>query len=172
MLIDKFLKNIDFDETHHITIANPPESVYPCIWELDFCESKIIRLLFTLRGLPRQMCCLKGCIDIGFVVLAEEKNKELVLGLLIDPPHFKPARVKPKEFIRFNNKHHIKVVWNFYLKPDKHGNTVLTTHTRVGCASPMSRMFFGVYWLIISYFSGLIRKIMLKLIKNNAEKAA
>ena len=170
MLIDKFLKNIDFEETHRITINRSPETVYPCIWELDFCESKTIRLLFTLRGLPRQMCCLKGCVEIGFIVLAEEKNHELVLGLLIDPPRFRPVRITPEEFIRFDQKHHIKVVWNFFLEPDSQGNTILTTHTRVGCAGRLSRTLFGVYWLMISYLSGLIRKIMLKLIKNNAEK--
>jgi hypothetical protein len=169
MFIDQFLKNIDFDEIHHITINKPPESVYPCIWELDFCQSKIIRLLFTLRGLPRQMCCLKGCIDIGFILLAEEKNRELVLGLLIDPPRFRPARVTPEAFARFDKKHHIKVVWNFFLEPDSHGNTLLTTVTRVGCAGRLSRTIFGVYWLMISCFSGLIRKIMLGLIKKKAE---
>ena len=38
--------------------------------------------------------------------------------MLIDLPGFRPVRVAPEEFIRFDQKHHLKVVWNFYLEPD------------------------------------------------------
>jgi hypothetical protein len=66
----------------------------------------------------------------------------------------------------------IKAVWNFKCEPLGENKTCVSTETRVHCVAPMTRITFGLYWLMIKPFSGLIRKKMLTIIKHEAEKRA
>jgi hypothetical protein len=52
MLIDEFMPEYEFVERHRVDIAAPVEPVYAAVVALDFSDSKIIRWLFLLRGLP------------------------------------------------------------------------------------------------------------------------
>jgi len=47
--------------------------------------------------------------------------------------------------------------------------TKVSTETRVLCVAPITKITFGLYWLMIKPFSGLIRKKMLKIIKKDSE---
>jgi hypothetical protein len=51
MLIDEFLPEHDFIETHDISIHAKPADIYRVASEVDFSESPIIRWLMCLRGM-------------------------------------------------------------------------------------------------------------------------
>ena len=167
MLIDKFLMKFDFNEIHQIAINGSPVEIYSVIKEVDFTKSWIIKLLFSLRRLPKEMNNLNGFISAGFMLLEEKQNEEIVLGFLgnIRGLH----TISPMKFQTFNQKGHIMCAWNFSLSKLDRNRTSLSTETGVFCTDKKARFIFSLYWFIISSFSALTRKIMLKLIKEEVE---
>lgn len=172
MLIDKYLKDFHFNEVHTTTIAAPRDFIYPIVEQVDLTESRIIEVLFAMRGLPKQARNLKGFVDAGFILLEEKPDEELVLGLVSQPWKYNVdfRSVAPDEFPAFSEKDYVKIVWNFYLAPISKNRTRISTETRIFCTNRKAKLRFSLYWLVISRFSGLIRMIMLNLIKREAEK--
>ncbi len=81
MLIDEFLPEYDFNETHDIEIRATAKTVYRALNEVDLCESAVIRWLFRLRGMPTKKMTLREMRRLGFEMLGESENRELLLGL-------------------------------------------------------------------------------------------
>ncbi len=170
MLIDEFLPEHDFIETHSISIHADAADIYRTANEVDFSELFIIRWLMCLRGMSGGSLTLRNLKRYKFEMLRESVNKEMVIGLVgrfwtiggglqtIDAESFK----------KFDSKGYAKAVWNFSLSEDG-GDTRLTTETRIKCLDEDSRRSFGFYWMFIQPFSGLIRMEMLKTIKRRAE---
>ncbi len=51
-LIDKYLSKHDFTEVHRIEINVSASKYYLITFEVDLAKSKIITVLFKLRGMP------------------------------------------------------------------------------------------------------------------------
>ena len=180
MLIDSFAPNPDAVETHSIAINASPEIVYRALWTADLGDSLIIKLLLGLRSLPEvilrggrlprdRKVTLHTIIDSGFGILANEPE-EVVLGvtgkfwrptgnlLPFDRGSF--AGVVPRDVAR--------AVWNFSMKEDSSGGTILSTETRVICGDSASRRKFRMYWFFVRPFSDLIRLIMLRIVRQTS----
>jgi len=171
MLIDDFMPNYDFCETHDIKIRATTENVFRALNEVDLCESAMIRWLFRLRGLPTRGTTLREMQRLRFEVLGESENRELLLGLAGKFWTIKGdlRKINSQNFREFDEKGFAKAVWNFSLDKAE-GETRLTTETRIECLDAESRKKFGFYWTLIQSFSALIRKEILKAIKQRAEK--
>jgi hypothetical protein len=63
-------------------------------------------------------------------------------------------------------------LWNFKVVAAGDRETILSTETRVTCGDPASRRRFRLYWLVIRPFSGLVRIIMLRAIRDAAQAHA
>jgi hypothetical protein len=61
------------------------------------------------------------------------------------------------------------VAWNFKLRNDARGGAVLSTETRIKCFGQAALWKFRIYWSVVGPFSGLIRKVILKHVKAEAE---
>ncbi len=61
-----------------------------------------------------------------------------------------------------------KAAWNFFIEELGDGRVRLTTETRVRCTS--GGALFRLYWFFVGPFSGWVRREMLRLIKEDAEK--
>jgi len=48
----------------------------------------------------------------------------------------------------------------------------VSTETRVLCYGRNERILFRCYWTVIGFFSGLIRKEMLQMVKRNSESSS
>ena len=171
MLIDSFLPEYDFIETHDIKIRATAENVFRALDEVDLCDSMVVRWLFRLRGLPTRGTTLREMKRLRFEVLGESENRELLLGLAgrFWTIRGDLRRINSGNFREFNEKGFAKAVWNFSLC-EAEGETCLTTETRIKCLDADSRKKFGFYWTFIQPFSALIRKEILKAIKQRAEK--
>ena len=171
MLIDSFLPEYDFSETHDIKIRATAENVFRASTEVDLCESAIVRWLFRLRGLPTEKMTLRELRKTRFEILGERENQELLLGLVgrFWTPTGNLQKINSNNFREFNEKGFAKAAWNFSLD-EAAGETCLTTETRIKCLDAESRKKFGFYWTLIHPFSALIRKEILKAIKQRAEK--
>jgi hypothetical protein len=167
-LIDKYLPEYTFNEIHEIKVNSPIENVYSVAKDFDLSKSKMITFLFKIRGLPTKRLNLQNFIDdIGFTNLEENYPYERLIGFW--------ARVKVEKIPSYeafaNNSIHpwLKVVWNFQFDQLEKDKTKVSTETRVLCVAPITKFTFGLYWSIIKPFSGLIRKKMLQIIKDDSE---
>ncbi len=174
MLIDEFLPRYHVRERHAVDIGAPVETVDLVLRSVDLGASPVIRSLFRLRGLPRSALTLDGLLQMGFALLGDIPQQELVFGLV---GRFWTLagdiqRIDAESFETFDRKGYAKAAWNFTLSPGTRGTTRLATETRVYCLDDGSRKRFRLYWLIIGPFSGSIRKEMLRIVKREAERAA
>ena len=177
MLIDSFAPNPDAVETHSIVISASPESVYRSLWTADLGGSLIIKLLLGLRSLPGfvlrggrlardRKITLQTVIDSGFGILANEPE-EVVLGVTgrFWRPTGNLSPFERSDFDRAVPSGIARAVWNFTMKQDSSGGTILSTETRVICGDRASRRKCWVYWFFVRPFSGLIRLLMLRAVK-------
>lgn len=84
MLIDEFLPEFDFVETHGISIRAGKAEIYRVANEIDFSESFIIRWLMRLRGMSGGSITLRNLQKYKFEKLGETLNNELVSNVVIE----------------------------------------------------------------------------------------
>jgi hypothetical protein len=184
MLLDKFIPAYDFNEVHSITIHASPERILRAVKEVTPAEMPIFTLLIGLRALPALLTgkrsrnfsntqpLISTALSGGFVLLAEQPDRELVVGTI--GQFWRAAggayRVADaQEFLTANPPGYAKAVMNFviYRKPD---GTRLRTETRIHIPDPGARRRFAVYWRIIYPGSAVIRMVWLRAIKRRAER--
>jgi hypothetical protein len=112
----------------------------------------------------------EGFSKVGIMELERIEGEETVLGAIFNPLGFKPVKVSPQEFIEFDEKGYVRVVMNFYVEAIDDSGSVLSTETRVQYTSLRARIIFTPYWLLLNRFIGLVRIMMLRQIKREAEK--
>ena len=64
-----------------------------------------------------------------------------------------------------------RAVLNFFVQEVGPERTLLSTETRVLCGDTVSRWKFRAYWEVIKPFSGLIRLIMLRVVRQACKGA-
>jgi hypothetical protein len=184
MLIDSFAPNPDAVETHSIVIHASMKKVTGALWTADLGGSLIIKLLMGLRSLPefilrrgrvpprKRAITLQTIVDSGFGILANEPE-EVVLG--VTGRFWRPTgNLSPfnrEDFDRPVPAGLARGVWNFSIREDGRGHTILSTETRVICGDEASRRKFRVYWFFVRPFSGVIRRLMLRAVKRACGKA-
>lgn len=166
MKIDELLPRFDFNEFHSIRIRATPERIYDVIRHGELAIHPVVRALLFLRGLRRhrdKTISLDRVIGNGFHLLADDPPRELVLG--IEGPFWKPhckARAVSVETFREPVPNGVaRGAWNFAVAPDG----TLSTETRVLCA-PDARRSFARYWFFVRPFSGLIRRFLLRAVRD------
>lgn len=174
MEIDRFAPQYDVAERHLRDIRAPAEHVYAAVRSLELGRSPIIRALFRLRGMPEECLRIDGLLKSGFIFLAEVPNREVVFGLVgrFWKPSGELQALNAEGFRAFDQSGYAKAVWNFALEPLRPRLTRLTTETRVICLDPASRRAFRIYWLFVRPFSGLVRREVLRVVRQAAEESA
>jgi hypothetical protein len=176
VLIDDFLPNSDVRERHRIKVNAPVDKVYAAVRRLDISRAKLSMLLFRLRGIPAGISApscfsLEDFLKMRFILLGERLDEELLLGLVgrFWTPSGELLRLDPGAFRGFDEPGYAKAAWHFTLTKQSGGTVLLETETRVYCLDEVSRRRFRLYWLLVGAFSGLIRRDILKVIKQSAE---
>jgi hypothetical protein len=184
MLIDEYLPQYDVARRYRTRIAGTPETIYAAARRVDFAGSWIVRTLFAVRSLPalltrrpglrRPSVTLNHIAGTGFLVLGENSPEELLIGVV---GRFWRMRgnitpVAVERFREFHEPGYAKAAWNFSLRALEPPFSELITETRVFCTDTRSRRLFKAYWFFVGPFSGLIRKIMLSMIRREVEQGA
>jgi hypothetical protein len=180
VLIDEFLPDYDVVEHHAVDVDAPVDEAYRAVKELDLARSPVVLALLFARGIPtmftgavkpKRRLGLDEIVDSGFVVLGEEPNRELLLGVV--GKFWRPTsgvhRIEPGEFAGFDAPGFAKAAWNFVVSQRPAGGSRVETETRVACTDDDARRRFSSYWWLIGRFSALIRRVMLGDIKRGAE---
>jgi hypothetical protein len=180
LLIDRFLPKYDVVEHHETTVDASVEKTYHAIKQLDLARSPVVLALLAVRGLPTlftgaakpsRRIGLDEIVRSGFVVLADEPNREIVLGVvgkfwkLSSGIH----RIAADEFSGFDTPGFCKSAWNFAVSERTGGDSTVLTETRVLCTDQDARRKFTLYWRLVGPFSALIRRVLLRAIKRDAE---
>ncbi len=178
--IDEFLPSWHFHEVHETTVQAAPARVMQAIHAVSAREIRYLRLLMAIRGLglrkrdpaaegqPLLGVALRG----GFLLLAEDSDRELVLGTAGQFWRPSGARVPvagPEEFLAFEQAGCAKAVMSFRLEDAGDGRTRVITETRILGLDAEARRKFGIYWRVIYPGSALIRRSWLAAIKARAE---
>ena len=172
MRLDDVLPSWDVRQVHRIGVDAAPDRAYRSVRRLDLGGSPINRVLFSVRGMGRRGGLKLGdLMNRGFILLAEDPPRELVLGLVARPwtlmGGIRP--LDPEGFRRFDQPGYARIGWNFLV--EQRGTVSrLTTETRIRCTDDVSRRRFRWYWRLIGPFSGVVRKEALLLIKRDAER--
>jgi len=168
-LLDHLMPHCDFVERHSTVARATPERIYDAIRRADLAGHPIVRALLAMRGLGRRAKAfnLDALVGNGFAILAEDPPREIVLG--VQGPFWRPAcklhAVSAESFRTSVPDGAARAAWNFLIEANGH----VTTETRILCADD-ARMKFRLYWTFIRPFSGLIRRMMLRAIRKEAER--
>jgi hypothetical protein len=168
-LLNRILPHFHHVEYHSTRIRATPERIYEIVRHGRLPVHPIVRLLVFLRGLGRKgdpTFSIDRVLRQGFSLIAENPPRELVLGL--EGPFWSPScKLRPLDEASFRepvSNGSARGAWNFLINPDG----IVSTETRVLCAED-ARWKFRVYWLFVRPFSGLIRRMMLRAIRQAAE---
>jgi len=186
MLLDELMPEHEFNEVHSIRTSVPPDRALEAVKRVTPGEMPLVRLLFTVRSLPAIFTGRRGLptgkteplyeqmLASGFVLLAEEQNRELIVGVIGQMFKFRgdaPAIRNAREFVAFEKPGYAKAAMNFSVRA-AHCHTELRTETRVATTDPTSSRSFGRYWRVIRPGSAAIRRSWLGAARSRAERDA
>jgi hypothetical protein len=147
---------------------------------MDLAQSVIIRGIFKTRELVlgahpdkvrTRRTLLAWAKELGWAVLAEIPDREVVLGAVTRPwdanPVFRP--LPPQEFAGFYEPGYAKIVWTLRADPINATESVARTETRVTTTDQAARKAFRRYWSLVSPGVEVIRWVSLRLVKREAE---
>jgi hypothetical protein len=169
-----------FSELHSIDIDAPPARVFEAIRRVRADEILLFRTLTWIRrgGQPLPPGILnagdrESLIDValhgGFVLLADEAPRELVVGTVVGaPPGSRRGMLTPQLFQQRLPDGFSLATMNFVVTPIGPDRSRLTTETRVFANSPAATRQFAAYWRVIYPGSALIRRMWLRAIRKRA----
>jgi hypothetical protein len=182
-LLDQFMPEYDVAERHHVRVAAPAETTLSAATETDLQQSAIVRAIFRTRELvlgaesgaeTRPKGLLAQMTSLGWRVLAQKPGREIVVGAVTKPwlPNVVFRGLAPGEFRAFEEPGYVKIVWTLRADPVGEFQSIFRTETRVTTTDQTARTKFRWYWARFSPGIILIRRVMLGLLKTDAEGRA
>jgi hypothetical protein len=182
-LLDQFMPVYEVVERHQVRVVASTEITFAVATDLDLQQSATIRAVFKAREfilgsepeeavLPRTL--LAWAKALGWGVLAEVPGREVVVGAVTRPweANVVLRALPPDEFAAFHEPGYVKIAWTLRADPVSARESVARTETRVTTTDPGARAKFRRYWAFLSPGILLIRKISLKMVKQEAELRA
>ncbi|MFZ0889433.1 MAG: hypothetical protein WA005_13345 [Candidatus Binataceae bacterium] len=154
MHLETVLPEYDFREFHQTRVGAPASYVFRAIKESTSRELPGMRILMAIRSLPARLTgqrnsasssdrtVLEGLIAAGFLILAEQRDHEIVVGRI--GQFWKPTGGESPPvadldaFIGFDRSGFAKVATNFLLEVRQDGSTALSTETRIAATDARS----------------------------------
>jgi hypothetical protein len=180
--LDEFAPVYQFSESHSVQIGASKGRVYEAIRQVPAGDIKLLRTLTWIRRLgratppgilnaPQDEPVLEVALRSGFLLLADDPDREIVIGALVRAPAgWRPnKKPTPDDFKSLNAPGFALASMNFRIEEAEPDRCVVTTDTRVFATDPSSRRKFGEYWRMIYPGSALIRRMWLQAIKKRAE---
>jgi len=128
----------------------------------------------SILNAPERLPILEVATRTSFLLLAEEREREVVVGTVVLAPRGTriDGKPTPEQFRALEAPGFAKATMNFLLEDAPEDTCLLTTETRVHATDASSRRRFAAYWRVIYPGSALIRRMWLRAIKLRAEAAS
>jgi hypothetical protein len=180
--LDAWMPAWQFGEVHTVRIHSSPADVFRAVKDVTAGEIRLFRALTWIRNprrswspepesilaAPADRAILDVALRSGFVALAEDQDREVVVGTVLGGGR---AHVGDAAgFASASGHGGAKAGMNFLIDDEGGGWTRLTTETRVHAADVAGRRRFAAYWRAIYPGSAFIRRMWLRAIKARAEK--
>ena len=179
--LDEILPRYHFSEHHERRIAAAPSDVWRALHEVTAADIRFFRTLTTIRRLgrpgpqdilnaPEHLPILDVALSTTFVRLAEDTDREIVVGTTVIAPPGAVVPRTPDEFRTLSALGFAIAAMNFRIEARPGGTSLLTTDTRVFATDPSTRRRFARYWSLIYPGSALIRRQWLAAIERRARQ--
>jgi hypothetical protein len=180
--LDEFAPAWQFSEVHSIKVAAAPTRVFDAIRQVRADEIAFFRTLTWIRrggqqlppgilNAPRDQPLIDLATSSGFIRLAEDVPRELVIGTVVLVPAGTRGKLTPEVFRKPLPPGFALATMNFRVTPDGPERSLVTTETRVFANSSQARRRFAAYWRVIYPGSALIRRMWLRAIQRRATSA-
>jgi hypothetical protein len=177
--LDEFMPVWQFNERHTIRIDAPHARVFEAIRNVRANEISLFNALTWIRrggrSLPESILNAGDTVPLldvatrsGFVYLADDAPKEVVIGTVVMHPPRARAPLTPETFKTSLPPGFALAAMNFAVAPDGPNSSLVSTETRVFANSPVVRRRFARYWRVIYPGSALIRLMWLRAVKRRA----
>lgn len=177
--LDELTPVWQFSEHHTLKVAAPPARVFDAIRRVRADEITFFKALTWIRRGGRRVPesilnagSSQSLIDValrgGFVRLADDSVRELVVGTVVVAPPATRGVLRPETFRNPLPPGFALATMNFLVEPDGPNASVVSTETRVFANSPAARRRFAAYWRLIYPGSALIRRMWLRAIARRA----
>ncbi len=168
-LLDRYMPDYAFWHRYDIVVENGDiDTVFEIARNVDLSRSRVIPMLFKLRGLPTQQLTARAFTRaMSWSEIEQNAPHAFLIG------YWRGQKIEPvidlDHFMSLPEEATQKVVFSFSFHPLGRDRVRVETETRVQCLDWKSEFKFRLYWLAIKPFSALVRKEVLRLIKSEAE---
>lgn len=180
-LLERFVPDYDVVERHSILVNAPPEITLTAACDHELRNSVLIDAIFRVREgvmgskpdeLLRPGGLLAQMTALGWGRLAEVRGREIVMGAICRPwmADVVFEALPADEFADFWEPGYVKIVWTLRADPVGHGESVFRTETRAVATDAAARAKFRWYWAKISPGVWLVRQLLLRPLKKEAER--
>ena len=181
-LLDRFMPDYEVSVQHDLRADVPVEFAFAAACNLDIGRSWLVRALFRARELllraphdasPLPSSFLAQAPALGWQILGERDGREVALGTVTRPWEKSVAfhAVDPRRFAAFDAPGYVQIAFSIGAEPLGADAALLRTTTRVRTTDPRTRATFRLYWAAFSPGIALIRQALLRVARDEAEKA-
>jgi hypothetical protein len=182
-LLDRFMPDYEVRGSHQAQVSAPAAITLAAARDMDLLGMPVVRAIVRGRELvlgstpddqPRPRGLLREMQALGWGVLAEVSDREIVMGAVTQPWKADVVfrALPPNEFSTFDEPGYVKIVWT--LRADRLGaaDSLFRTETRAVATDPKARAKFRWYWSFFSPGMALIRWVSLAPLKREAQRRA
>lgn len=181
-LLDSLIPAYDVAGRQYVRIAAPAQTTFATGCNMNPQQSVIVRAIFKTRALvlrsepEKEKSRPLGLVDQaeawGWGMLAEDPGHEIVFGAVTQPWAANPVfrALPPGECAKFQEPGYVKIAWTLRADPIDAGNSMASTATRVATTDSVSRAKFRRYWSWASPGMFLIRWVMLRAARDQAQR--
>ena len=177
--LDEFIPVWQFNERHTIRVAASPERVFDAVRLVRANEISLFKTLTWIRRGGRKAPesilnagestpLLEVATRNGFIYLANDAPRELVIGTVVVAPPGQRGALTPHTFKAPLPPGFALAAMNFVVTPDGPNASIVSTETRVFANDPESRRKFARYWRVIYPGSAILRRMWLRAVKRRA----
>jgi hypothetical protein len=166
--LDRVMPAWHFSERHAVEIDAPPERVLAAACAVRLRDIPAAWALLAARGMTRgagDRTFVGVMLGGGFVVVAEEPGRELVLAGVGRPWRLVERLRRDVDPVAFAEPGWARMAMTLRAEPGR-----LVTETRVLLTDEASRRAFRRYWLVVRPLSGLTRRLLVRAAKRVAEQ--
>jgi hypothetical protein len=182
-LLDRFMPQYEVADRHHVRVGAPADLALRVARDMDLQKSMLVSGIFKARevvlgaepdSVERPTGLLQQVTSLGWGILAESPEREIVVGCVTQPwlPNVVFRGVPADQYAAFNEPGYVKIVWTLRVDPVGPSDTIFRTETRVTTTDAASRARFRWYWARFSPGIVLIRHVMVRQVKAEAERRA
>lgn len=186
VLLDGYLPEYDVSECHACVVDADVETTWAAVRGADLSRIGPVRALLAARAVPGRLRArtrgepapptppftFADMPRVGFALLVDGPA-EIAFGSVTRPWEIgdeQPVAIGPDTFAAFDQPGYAKVA--FAIRTDPYGphRTLVLTETRVATTDARSRQRFASYWRVAGPVSALIRRMILRRVKAQAEQ--